>query len=151
MSIMLWKQNCLRSALFLSNFQMGFRNLKLAYSSNFTFQRFVSVKSQMCQQEVAPVTHRIQISSTLSQGRAYTLHNPGGSAWERVSAITPGGRGGTKCPGPWGIKWKVRAWPPEGMLKVENILFIAYGFFCPCFLLATPRGHLDGDWDLVTG
>ncbi|OWK13782.1 hypothetical protein Celaphus_00017394, partial [Cervus elaphus hippelaphus] len=47
------------------------------------FPRFVSVKSQMCQQEVAPVTHRIQISSTLSQGRAYTLHNPGGSAWER--------------------------------------------------------------------
>lgn len=153
MSIMLRKQNCLWSPLFLSNFQMGFRNLKLAYSSTFTFQRFVSVKSQMCQQEVALVTHRIQITSTLwvrAEPTPYTiLGTARGRGW--VPSLHWGVAGGTKCPGPWGIKWKVRAWQSEGMLKVENVLFFAYGVFCPCFLLATLRGHLDGDWDLVTG
>lgn len=31
---------------------------------------------------------------SVSQGRAYTLHNTGDSAWERLSAITPVGGGG---------------------------------------------------------
>lgn len=79
--------------LFLSNFQMGFRNLWSSpiHLSTFTFQRLCFSESHMCQQEVESLTQRIQIVSSPWVRRSlhpYTILGTVRGAWERLSTIT---------------------------------------------------------------
>lgn len=128
---MLWKQNSLWRPLFLSNFQMGFSNVKLTCSS--LYLRL----SEICFHETSNVPagsdtgdsqHAYHLYS-VGQGRAYTLHDTGDSAWERWSTITPvGGALSKKC-------------SPDR----RNARCRKHPFYCIWFLLSLlPYGHMEG-------
>lgn len=89
-----------------SKYQHDFRNYYLGHSSNWVkecdvpvhlslhcFGGYLSVKSQILQQEVEPLTHRMQFASSpwVRQGPTYTLEQwwgPCVCAWESLSTLT---------------------------------------------------------------